>query len=46
MWVALVANDMLLNWELRLIAVGWQKWVSWMVKGVLFDSGLIVIVVG
>ena len=46
MWVALVVNDVLFNWGLRLAAVEWQERVSWVVKGVLFDSELIVVVVG
>jgi hypothetical protein len=45
-WVALVINDVLLNGELRLVSVGWQGWVSLMVKVVLFNSGLSKDVVG
>jgi hypothetical protein len=41
----LVINDVLFNWELRLVAVGWQEWVSLMVKGALFNSELSVVVV-
>ena len=39
MWVALVVVDVLFNWELSLVAVGWQEWVSLMVQGVLVESG-------
>ena len=39
-------SDVLFDWELRLIAVGWQKWVSWIVEGVLFETGLSVGVIG
>ena len=46
MWVVLVVNDVLCNWELRYVAVGWQEWVSWMVRGVLLNSGLSLVVVG
>ena len=45
MWVALVVNDVLFNWQLRLVAVGWQEWVSWVVEGVLLISGLGMVVV-
>ena len=40
MWVALVVVEVLVNWELSWVAVGWREWVSWVVEGVLFRSGL------
>ena len=44
MWVALVVENVLFNVELRLVAVGWQEWVSLMVQGVLAEAGLSVVV--
>jgi hypothetical protein len=44
--VVLVVNDVLFSGELGLVAAGWQGWLSLMVKGVLFYSGLSVVVVG
>ena len=46
MWVALVVIDVLFKVELRLVAVGWQEWVSLMVMGMLCSSRLGVVVVG
>ena len=40
MWVSGLVSDVLFKLELRLVAVGWQEWVSLMVKGVLFSLGL------
>ena len=41
-----MVSDVLFKLELRLVAVGWQLWVSLMVKGMLFSSVLSVVVVG
>ena len=41
-----MVSDVLFKLELRLVAVGWQVWVSLMMKDVLFNSGLSVGVVG
>ena len=37
--------DVLFNVELKLVAVGWQEWVSLMMQGVLVEAGLSVVVV-
>ena len=37
---------MLFRLELRLVAVGWQVWISGVVRGILFGSVLGVAVVG
>jgi hypothetical protein len=43
LWVSWLVDAVLCG----LLAVGWQEWVSWlMVEGVLFKSGLSVVVVG
>ena len=46
MWVSWLVNDVLFRLELRLVAVGWQLWVTLMVKGMPFHSVLSVVVVG
>jgi len=46
LWVSWLVDDVLFHERLRLLAVGWQEWVSLMVKGVLFRSGLSGVVVG
>ena len=43
--VSWLVDDVLFHWRLRLLAVGWQEWVSLMVKGALFNSELSVVVV-
>ena len=41
----MVVEDVLLcNVKLRLVAVGWQDWVSLMVQSVLVEAGLSVVV--
>ena len=46
MWVSWLVDDVLFHGRLRLLAVGRQVWVSLMVKGVLFRSGLSGVIVG
>ena len=38
-----MVEDVLFNVKLRLVAVGWQEWVSLMVDGVLVEAGLSVV---
>ena len=40
--VAWLVDDVLFKLKLRLVAVGWQLWVSLMVRGVLFNLALCV----
>ena len=39
-----MVGDGLFNVKPRLVAVGWQEWVSLMVDGVLVEAGLSVVV--
>ena len=42
----MVAGVVLFKFGLRVVAVGWLEWVSWLMGSVLFRKVLILVVVG